>query len=101
MIVLRATCTFSYFASKLWGGETYFVQTDSHLMFADEWDEKYRDEIKATRNYPKSILSSYPPGFQQEHNNRVHESPGARLCICSTRPDDPNPIVRWRFALNA
>lgn len=82
-----------YFASKLWGGETYFVQTDSHLMFAQDWDEKYRVEIKATRNYPKSVLSSYPPGFQNA-NGEVHESHGARLCVCSTRSDDPNPIVR-------
>lgn len=64
-------------------------------MFAVDWDEKYRNEIKATRNFPKSILSSYPPGFSEEHKNAVSESPGARLCICSTRPDDPNPIVSF------
>ena len=83
-----------FFASKLWGGETYFVQTDSHLMFAQDWDEKYRLEIQATRNYPKSVLSSYPPGFQNNGSHKVSESNGARLCACSTRLDDPNPIVR-------
>lgn len=83
-----------YYASKLWGGETFFVQTDSHLMFADEWDEKYRLEMKATKNYPKSVLSSYPPGFGDVHSDSVRESNGARLCVCSTRADDPNPIVR-------
>jgi Glycosyltransferase (GlcNAc) len=86
-----------YYASKLWGGETYFVQTDSHLMFAQEWDEKYRLEIKAARSYPKAVLSSYPPGFPTDGDHTVeivHESPGARLCVCDTRLDDPNPIVR-------
>eukprot|EP00977_Amphora_coffeiformis_P030216 scaffold45506_cov153-Amphora_coffeaeformis.AAC.1 len=84
-----------YFASKLWGGETYFVQTDSHLMFAHFWDEKYRTEIKATRSFPKSVLSSYPPGFQNSGSGKVvEETAGARLCTCSTRMDDPNPIVR-------
>ena len=83
-----------YFASKLWGGETYFAQTDSHLMFAQDWDEKYREEIQATLRYPKSVLSSYPPGFSASSDNKVHETPGARLCTCSTRMDDPNPIVR-------
>lgn len=29
-----------YFASKLWAGETYFVQADSHLQWAHEWDAK-------------------------------------------------------------
>lgn len=83
-----------YYASKLWGGETYFVQTDSHLQFAVEWDEKYRDEIKATKNFPKSILSSYPPGFHPGNGNTVVESNGARLCFCETNALDPNPIIR-------
>jgi len=72
-----------YFASKLWGGETYFVQLDAHLRFAEHWDEKYITESKATSNYPKSVLSTYPPGFSgKEVNQRVDESPGARLCNC-------------------
>jgi len=74
-----------YFASKLWGGETYFVQTDSHLQFAESWDAKYIDEVKATKNYPKSVLSSYPPGFSGDgsKHQKVNESKGARLCSCS------------------
>jgi hypothetical protein len=83
-----------YHASKLWGGETYFVQTDSHLQFAVEWDEKYRNEIKATKAYPKSVLSSYPPGFEPGNGNSVRESKGARLCTCMTNMEDPNPIIR-------
>ena len=83
-----------YHASKLWGGETYFVQTDSHLQFAVNWDQKYIDELKATRNFPKSVLSSYPPGFQEGSGTTVRESPGARLCYCETRVEDPNPIIR-------
>ena len=43
------------------------MQTDSHLRFAKEWDEKYVNEIRLTRHYPKSVLSSYPPGFEQTH----------------------------------
>ena len=83
-----------YYASKLWGGETYFVQTDSHLQFAVEWDEKYRNEVKATSNFPKSILSSYPPGFNPGNGNTVRESNGAKLCFCETNALDPNPIIR-------
>lgn len=79
-----------YYASKLWGGENYFVQCDSHLQFADHWDAKYIDEVKLTTNYPKSVLSSYPPGF----SSGVKESPGARLCSCETKVEDPNPIIR-------
>jgi len=85
-----------YHASKLWGGENYFVQTDSHLEFAVEWDEKYRNEFKAAKSYPKVVLSSYPPGFTPSANGmeKVQESNGARLCSCETNALDPNPIVR-------
>jgi [Skp1-protein]-hydroxyproline N-acetylglucosaminyltransferase len=72
-----------YYASKLWGGETYFVQTDSHLKFAKHWDEKYINEVKATKNYPKSVLSAYPPGWDGSDDGKpVNETPGARLCSC-------------------
>jgi len=90
-----------YHASKLWGGETYFMQCDSHLQFAEHWDAKYIDEIQATSNYPKSILSSYPPGFQEGHGDgTVEESPGARLCRCETIESSPNPIVRLNVGRN-
>jgi len=104
-----------YYASKLWGGETFFVQADSHLKFAFDWDEKYRNEIKLTRSYPKSVLSSYPPGFNQikfiprgfnqtktsdgnssniNNYNTAVETPGCRLCRCNTPPNEPNPMLR-------
>ena len=84
-----------YYASKLWGGETYYVQCDSHLQFANHWDAKYIAEIQATRNFPKSVLSSYPPGFTPgTSDGTVVESKGARLCSCTTMLNDPNPIVR-------
>jgi len=83
-----------YYASKLWGGETYFIQTDSHLQFAVEWDDKYRKEMKACKSFPKVVLSSYPPGFNPGNKNTVRESNGARLCHCETNKLDPNPIIR-------
>jgi len=95
-----------YYASKLWGGENYFMQIDAHLRFAHEWDAKYITEAKLTMNYPKSILSAYPPGFEQLrfipksmnidprtiNNETVIESPGCRLCHCGV-PKGKNPII--------
>jgi hypothetical protein len=46
--------TARYYASKLWGGETYFMQMDSHLEFAKSWDAKYINEVRAAKNYPKA-----------------------------------------------
>lgn len=73
--------TARYYASKLWGGETYILQMDAHLEFAPSWDQRYIDEVKAAKNFPKAILSSYPPGFQ-EFGSYKGGSPGARLCTC-------------------
>ena len=52
-----------YYSSKLWGGETYYMQVDSHLHFATRWDELYIQDLKLAKSYPKAILSTYPPGF--------------------------------------
>eukprot|EP00538_Stauroneis_constricta_P000863 CAMPEP_0119549908 /NCGR_PEP_ID=MMETSP1352-20130426/3540_1 /TAXON_ID=265584 /ORGANISM="Stauroneis constricta, Strain CCMP1120" /LENGTH=549 /DNA_ID=CAMNT_0007595607 /DNA_START=44 /DNA_END=1693 /DNA_ORIENTATION=- len=71
-----------YYASKLWGGENYFMQMDSHLEFAEHWDTQYIEEVKLTKNYPKSVLSAYPPGFQNFDGKYKGGTPGARLCSC-------------------
>ena len=73
-----------YYASKLWGGETYFMQVDSHLEFYRHWDALYIEELQAAQSFPKAILSSYPPGFSSEHGGILEggPSPGQRLCTC-------------------
>lgn len=86
-----------YLASKLWGGETYYMQVDSHLQFAKNWDRDYIIEVKATKNYPKSILSSYPPGF----TNSIGRSPGTKLCTCQFSTSDvEHSIIRINTGTN-
>mmetsp|Transcript_31469 Transcript_31469/g.59963 ORF Transcript_31469/g.59963 Transcript_31469/m.59963 type:complete len:693 (-) Transcript_31469:155-2233(-) len=75
--------TARYFASKLWGGETYFLQADAHLRFAKEWDRLYAEEVQLAKNYPKAILSAYPPGFSEEDPPYKGGSQGTRLCTCA------------------
>jgi len=70
-----------YYASKLWAGETYFMQMDAHLEFAPHWDTFYIDEVKAAKAYPKAVLSTYPPGFQ-EFGEYKGGTKGHRLCYC-------------------
>lgn len=57
-----------YLASKLWHGETYFMQIDSHSLFDQGWDTAFTEDILNTPTYPKSVLTNYPasadhPGF--------------------------------------
>jgi hypothetical protein len=80
--------TARYFASKLWGGETYFLQADAHLRFAPEWDRLYAEEVKAAKAYPKAVLSAYPPGFNEEDPPYHGGSQGTRLCSCMFSDSD-------------
>ena len=49
-----------YECSKLWRGEEYYMQIDSHLKFEPGWDEVLRDQAKQT-NDPKYAIGAYPP----------------------------------------
>ena len=113
-----------YFASKLWGGENFFMQIDSHLRFGKHWDAKYIEDVKLTRNYPRSVLSTYPPGFDpkkpfhQEGNaessssgvraasgpsptlSTVEETPGTRLCGCGIPHDGKDGVIRINMGVN-
>jgi len=87
--------TARYFASKLWGGETYFLQADAHLRFAPDWDIQYEEEVKAAKSYPKAVLSSYPPGFNQDDPPYKGGSQGTRLCTCEFSTSDvEHKIIR-------
>jgi [Skp1-protein]-hydroxyproline N-acetylglucosaminyltransferase len=87
--------TARYFASKLWGGETYYMQSDAHLRFAQDWDRLYHEEVLGAKSYPKAILTSYPPGFSDGDPPYKGGSKGTRLCSCefSTNPVE-HSIIR-------
>jgi [Skp1-protein]-hydroxyproline N-acetylglucosaminyltransferase len=83
-----------YYASKLWGGETFFMQMDAHLEFATGWDQKYIAEAKAANSFPKVVLSAYPPGFTN-FGTFKGGTPGARLCVCEfSSSQAENKIIR-------
>ena len=42
-----------FFASKLWFGETWFLQIDSHMTFVEEWD-------RVCINMLKNAPTAYP-----------------------------------------
>ena len=92
-----------YYSSKLWGGETYYMQIDAHLKFATSWDVLYVDELHATRSYPKSLLSQYPPGFVNFRQNPPFIR-GNKLCRCQVRVDEgwlPRVEMQGRYSENA
>ena len=70
--------TARYFASKLWSGESWFMQIDSHMTFIDGWDAQSVDMLRKAPS-EKPVITHYPPGAEEDF---VHgERRGApRIC---------------------
>jgi hypothetical protein len=59
---------------KLWRGEEWFLQVDSHCRFAPGWDVKLIEEAKRTES-PKPVLSTYASPFTPGGNEVLAEGP--------------------------
>lgn len=64
-----------YFASKLWNGESYFMQIDAHMFFAEKWDMELK-KMMTLAERPNPVITNYPPP-QGGHWQR---SIGLRMC---------------------
>ena len=50
---------------KLYAGETFTMQIDSHMRFAEHWDEKCVEMMNdlINKGHKKPMLTGYPPSF--------------------------------------
>jgi [Skp1-protein]-hydroxyproline N-acetylglucosaminyltransferase len=80
--------TARYLASRLWGGETHYMQSDSHLRFAPDWDRHYKEDLRLAKSYPKAILSTYPSGFKDGDPPYMGGTMAPRLCTCEFPGDE-------------
>mmetsp|Transcript_58972 Transcript_58972/g.70326 ORF Transcript_58972/g.70326 Transcript_58972/m.70326 type:complete len:582 (-) Transcript_58972:182-1927(-) len=67
-----------YFASKLWDGEPWFMQIDSHMTFLQDWDAISVDMLQKAPS-EKPVLSHYPPSHEANLERRS-SLPAPRLC---------------------
>lgn len=67
-----------YFASKLWYGEQWYMQIDSHMTYAQDWDAI---SLEMLHNAPskKPVISHYPPPHTSDLDAHIHQ-PAPRLC---------------------
>ena len=78
-----------YLNSKLWRGETFYMQIDAHTEFREHWDASLIEQMRATPTYPFSIISNYPPSGSPKNKrlwsapNGVPYTPPSALCGCS------------------
>jgi len=64
--------TARYYCSKLWSGQEYYLQIDSHIFFEKGWDSDLIDMLEKCRytssnkeGSKKPVLSVYPPTDEQ------------------------------------
>lgn len=67
-----------FFASKLWYGESWYLQIDSHMTFLKDWDSISVRMLKAAPT-EKPVLSHYPPGHTDDLA-AMAKQPTERLC---------------------
>ena len=61
----KGVCWARAFCQNEYSNETYFLQIDSHMRFAHNWDETLIQLLHDTEDR-KAILSCYPPGFNPQ-----------------------------------
>ena len=57
-----------YHASKLWQGEEFYLQIDSHLKFEQDWDVILLEQMRLAG--PKAVVGGYPPTEDQLKQSR-------------------------------
>lgn len=77
-------------ANVLYGGETYFLQIDSHTKFVPRWDTISIEELNKCPDPSKSILSHYPRSWT-EYDEACR--PGAGVPVLCKSKIDPGTGV--------
>jgi len=68
-----------FLASKLYGGEQWYMQIDAHMTFLNKWDDiTIRSLHVAPSNKP--VVSHYPPGHMMNLAQHWAVRPASRLC---------------------
>lgn len=58
----KGACWARHHGQKLWQGEEFTLQIDSHMRFEDGWDEMLLNMYHQL-GYEKAVLTTYPAGF--------------------------------------
>jgi len=65
-------------AQSLWQGEEYSLQIDSHMRFADDWDEQMIDLLAACDS-PDPVLTLYPASYQPPDTRENFDRPRVQM----------------------
>jgi hypothetical protein len=91
-----------YYCSKLWRGEEYYLQIDSHVFFEKNWDQDLIKMINQIKSNPeesnKPVLSVFPPtqeqmnisGFPEMDNGTLKDN-GIPIFLCGWSKNTNTP----------
>lgn len=70
----KGLCWARSLIQKLWKGEKYTLQLDSHHRFLQDWDEELIEMIQLT-NSPKPIITTYAGMYRPSDNKLLNTEP--------------------------
>ena len=79
-----------YLCTTLMNKEDYFLQIDSHTLFAQDWDDKLIsmiEEIKRNTNSKDVVISHYPPEYSDRDNQNVDNTKPNTICKPNFQPN--------------
>lgn len=95
----KGLCWARHHIQKMWKGEKYTMQLDSHHRFAQDWDEELIEMMKLTGS-PKPILTAYAGMYNPKENKLLNEEPykmvPSKFTESGTILFYPHTIPNWK-----
>lgn len=84
-------CRARHDLQKLYNGEEYHLQLDSHHRFSDNWDDSFKKCLNSliSKTCKKPILSSYLPSYDPNTKNESKKDDVWRTYIDRFMPEGP------------
>ena len=88
-------CKARALAQRLWAGEEYFLQIDSHMRFSPGWDAQlvqWLRQAEASSASGRAVLSTYPPSYEVCSYSRIISKDNAGRITSSAETRAQGPI---------
>lgn len=99
----KGVCHSRHQIQKLYEGEEFYLQLDSHHRFVKGWDTKLKSTLQSLKNkkVPKPILTAYLPSFDPDVKGEARLNDVWRQYIDRFQPEGPififpETIPNWK-----
>lgn len=92
-------------ANSLYGGETFYLQTDAHMRFMPEWDKLLIGDHAMYRaaGINKPLITQYPGDYQYDNPPNYENPPfvATTICFCEHRQQFSQTLIPSQRAIYA